>query len=196
MKTLYETDDAKLVEGDGVILIGLRAWGHTSSIRTEIWTRMVQAWLDSREGPLPPCNEVWTVSKDELATFYAEAAAHSMVHETGGEDLCVVELRKVKRLLFNLASGRSPEAPCPPSWVAKDVVGLLQQRGWVIDTNWGGMQRRRHYITEESLAMNFPGSVEEQADELELRLSKCGWHKCENYLKHHPDCDCGQRDRR
>jgi hypothetical protein len=166
MKVIYEDWEAKLTVGEGAVILNIAAWGHTSSISTSIWEKLVQAWLRMRH--TTPAGEVWVISKDRLKLFLAEAKRASFLHEVTG-DCQVVKLRKVKELLYNLASGRAPDEAQPPSWAGKDCVGALLQRGWKITDDGEGLQRRGFFISGNLLRDTvYEGGVESTADMLEL----------------------------
>jgi len=170
VKTIYEDKDVKLKKGEGSVLITLSAWGHRSFISIEIWERLVRAWLKHTESFVVPGGEVWGISKDRLHLFLAEAEALSAPR--GSANAGFVKLRKVKELLFNLALGRAPDEPRPPSWSGKDVVGYLMRRGWEITSDGEGMQRRGFFIPAEAIKTAQPGGSESTADELESEAAQ------------------------
>lgn len=167
MKTIFENNDAKLIVGDGEVVIDV--WGHTWSIKTEIWEQLVQAWLRMRH--TTPAGEVWCISKDRLQVFLEEASAlavHLEPPDGPADPVKFVKLRKVKQLLFNLASGRAPDEMSPPSWAGKDCVGALLHRGWKVTDDGEGLQRRGFFIPGEVLReVVYEGGVESTADMLE-----------------------------
>jgi len=105
--------------------------------------------------------------------FLTEADAFSFTHRGVVHTDTVVKLRKVKELLFNLASGRAPDETPPPSWAGKDCVGALKRRGWGITDDGEGLQRRGFFIPAEILReVVYEGGVESTADMLEIESAQ------------------------
>jgi hypothetical protein len=180
VETIYEDDDIKLKSvDDGFVVLELWKGERKISIKTDIWEKMVLAWVKKRVGKsgwatfferLPAsAGEVWCVSKDTLAAFLEEAERLSFIPFSTAK---VVKLRKVKQLLFNLASGRAPDTPFPPPWAGKDVVGYLIQRGWAITEDGEGLQRRGFFIPADKIETAGPGGSESTADVLECEASQ------------------------
>jgi hypothetical protein len=166
IKTIYETEEAKLAEGEGAVLISLRAWGHSSSIQTKIWTEMVKAWLDTH----PADKDLAT--HDRIKEFVKAAKALRFEMQNNDSDwFDVVPYQDVKRLLINLSTGKDPDHIPPPSWAGKDVVGYLLRRGWKVTDDGKGLHRRGYFIPANYIETSVDGG-ESLADRLESECAQ------------------------
>jgi len=84
----------------------------------------------------------------------------------------VVLLHDVKRLICNFAECKDPEYIPPPSWVNRDCVGYLLQRGWKLTDEKSGLHRRGYFIPAEAIISSGAGGPESTADQLEIEESE------------------------